>query len=65
MDELLKELKDLILSLKNKDKMEDPMFQRIWSKKKEELTGQIERLSESELLILDVKYEEWLASLEK
>lgn len=64
MDDLLNELKDLILSLKNEEKMKNPLFQHIWSKKKLELTEKIENLSESEISILDKKYKEWLLSLE-
>ena len=56
---LLEELKEIILSLKDKEKCENPAFIDKWVKKKQEVFRKIEALPEEEHKKLSDAYMEW------
>ena len=57
--QLLEDFKDLITSLKNSDKCNNPDFQKRWCKKYQEVRDSINSLPQDESDELDNKYKEW------
>lgn len=58
-DQLLEELKDLILSLKKKDRVDNLAFKKAWVDKFTKVRQDIDQLPKNDYDSLDKKYEEW------
>ena len=57
--QLLSDLKDLITTLEDTGKCENPEFRAVWIKKRKEVTEQIERLPQHRKNALDLAYRLW------
>ena len=64
MDNLLKDLKDLILCLKDKSRFENKDFQKNWDKRFKSVENRLTNLSEEDYNKFSKMYEEWFKNLE-
>jgi hypothetical protein len=58
-DNLIKDLEDVVLALKNSERCKDPDYAALWLAKVEDVNKRLQALSEEEFNELESKYKEW------